>query len=381
MNRLFYLLAITITSAVVISCGKSNSGQQQPGAQAIPVSTTKATKSPTVYFDKYPGTVNALQKTEIRSEVNGYVRNISFEEGTEVKKGKILYTIDQSKYLAARNQAEAQLKVAEANLAQAQQDADRYQKLDEKNAIAKQQVDMANTTLETAKQQVAAAKADLVRAQTDLNYSSINAPFDGIIGISNVRMGAYVVAGQTLLNVISSDNPMGVDFEINETEISRFLQLKNSKTILEDSSIYLIMPDHSRYPYPGKIAVVDRGINAQTGTIKIRLSFENPDDLLRDGMSVSVHVKNAHSGHNLIIPYKAVTEQLGEYFVFVVQDGKAQQIRVQTGRVLGDQVVVHEGLEEGQEIIIDGIQRLRSGMPVQVAQGQAGKPANGTAAK
>ncbi|UII22284.1 efflux RND transporter periplasmic adaptor subunit [Fulvivirga ligni] len=373
MNKYFNLIAVA--SVLAFSCSKSDQQQGQRAPQAVSVKTTKVSKSPTVYYDKYPATVIALQKVELRSEVSGYIRKISFEEGTEVAKGKQLYTIDQSKYLAARNQASANLNSAKASLKQAQADADRYTTLGEQDAIAKQQVDVAKTTLETAKQQVAAAEAALQRAQTDLNYSTIEAPFSGVIGISQVRLGAYVAPGQTLLNTISSYDPMGVDFEINETEISRYTQLKSSKTVLEDSAIFITLPDQSKYSYPGKVAIVDRGVNSQTGTLKVRLSFENPDQQLRDGMSVVVNVKNNNSGHNVIIPHKAVLEQMGEFFVFEVQDGKAKQLKVETGKAIGNQIIIKDGLKEGQTIIVEGIQSLRDGMPVQTGQGQQPAPA------
>lgn len=364
MNKAIYLLAIT--SIMFASCSKP-SEQQAQAPQAVSVTTTEVGRAATVYYDKYPGTVIALQKVDLRSEVSGYIRQISFDEGEEVRKGEKLYTIDQSKYSAVRNQAEAAVNVAQANLNQAKRDAERYIALGEKDAIAKQQVDIAKTNLENARQQLAAARADLERAQTDLTYSTIVAPFDGVIGISNVRLGTYVVAGQTLINTISSFDPMGVDFEINETEISRFTALKKDKNVINDSSIFLTLPDQSKYEHPGKIAIIDRGINSQTGTIKVRLTFANPDDKLRDGMSVRVHVKNRNSGHNIIIPHKAITEQMGEFFVYVVIDGKAEQVKIETGQELGDQIVVRKGLEEGQTIVVEGIQRLRNGMPVQSA--------------
>jgi len=373
MNKVINVLMAGV-SVLVISCGSPEQAQQQ-GPQAATVTTAKVSERPTVYYEKYPATVVALQKVDLRSEVSGYVRKISFEEGEEVSKGKQLYTIDQSKYLAARNQAAAHLEVAKANLKQAQADADRYIALGEKDAIAQQQVDVAKTNLENARQQVTAAKADLERAQTDLNYSTIEAPFDGIIGISNVRPGAYVVAGQTLLNTISSNDPIGVDFEINETEIGRFVSLKREQSVVEDSLIYLTLPNHKQYKHYGKVTVIDRGVNSQTGTIKVRLSFANPDEELLDGMSVIVHVRNENSGRNMIIPHKAVLEQMGEFFVYTVEDGKAKQLKIETGRQIGGEIIVHSGLEEGQEIIVEGIQKLRNGMPVQTGAPQKSQTA------
>jgi membrane fusion protein (multidrug efflux system) len=156
-----------------------------------------------LYNDEYPGNVVALSQVDLRAEVEGYITGILFTEGQAVRKGQLLYEIDKRKFLANYEQANANVKVAQSNLEQVQKDADRYEYLNQHDAVAKQTLDHALTALQNAKNQLTAAKQDMIKAQTDLKFSSINAPFDGTIGLSQVKMGTLVSPGQTILNTIS----------------------------------------------------------------------------------------------------------------------------------------------------------------------------------
>lgn len=342
-----------------------------------PVNITEASHAPAIYYDKYPATVVALNSVELRAQVSGFITGIFFKEGEVVQKGKTLYEIDRRKYEAAYRQAEASILSARANFNKAQKDMDRYQRLAEQDAIARQTLDNATAALETNRSQVAASEASLLAARTDLDYSLIKAPFTGRIGISQVKLGAQVSPGTTLLNTISSENPIAVDFVVNETEISRFANVQGKTIGAGDSTFRLQLPNGSAYKHTGKIVAIDRGVDNQTGTIKIRVEFQNPDDELKDGMSCVLNVLNEQSGDRLIIPYKAVTEQMGEFFVFVAKDSIALQRKVQLGPKLRDQIVIMNGIEAGDKVIIEGIQRLRDSGKIQIGappqQGPAGK--------
>jgi membrane fusion protein (multidrug efflux system) len=201
-----------------------------------------------------------------------------------------------------------------------------------------------------------------------VNYSSIDAPFDGTIGLSQVKLGTLVTANQTLLNTISSDDPMAVDIAVDQKEISRFIQLQNNLSAKNDSIFVLQLPGSFTYPQTGKISLIDRAVDPQTGTIKTRLVFPNSQNLLKPGMNVNVRIKNnAADSSMVLIPYKAVTEQMGEYFVFVVNDSsQAIQQKLSLGARINDKVVVHQGLKEGDKIITEGFQRLRDSVRVNV---------------
>jgi membrane fusion protein (multidrug efflux system) len=340
-----------------------------------PVNVAAAKTAEAVYYDQYQGTVVALNYVELRSEVSGFITGIFFKEGDVVAKGKELYEIDRRKYEAAYQQAEANLLSANANLVKAQKDIDRYTMLLKNDAVARQTVDQAQAAYETSKSEVAVAKAGILSAKTDLSYSIISAPFTGRIGISQVKLGAQVSPGTTLLNTISSEHPIGVDVVINEQDISRFYELKKRGS---DSTFKLTLSDGSSYNKPGQVLAIDRGVASGTGTIKVRIQFPNDDDVLKDGMSCVLNVLNSASGNRVQIPYKAVTEQMGEFFVFVSQDTIAKQHKVKLGPRIGNDVVVLSGIENGDKVITEGFQRLRDGgkitlgIPSASTPGQAG---------
>ncbi len=349
---------------LLTSCGQKNNKAVAP--PPTPVYVTAAKIADAVYYDEYQGTVVALNSVELRSEVSGYITGIFFKEGDVVTKGKELYEIDRRKYEAAYQQAVANLESANANLVKAQKDIDRYTMLLQNDAVARQTVDQAQAAYATSKGQVDVAKAGVLSAKTDLSYSLITAPFTGRIGLSQVKLGAQVTPGTTLLNTISSENPIGVDVVINEEKISRFYDLQKRST---DSTFKLQLDDGTEYRRPGKVLAIDRGVASGTGTITVRIQFANDDDVLKDGMSCVLKVLNSASGERVQIPYKAVTEQMGEFFVFVAQDTIAHQHKVKLGPRIGSDVVVLNGINNGDQVITDGFQRLQDGGKITLGTG------------
>ena len=348
--------------AFVITLSACGPKQQQAKQPVVAVTTQKVQALNAVYYDEYPATVTALNQVELRPQVNGYITGIFFKEGDLVHKGQKLYTIDHQQYEGAYQQSVANVAVQEANLIKAKKDVDRYRELGRQNAIAKQQVDNAEANYETAKKQVEAAKAGVESVQTNVRYTTILAPFDGTIGLSQVRLGTAVSAGQTVLNTVSSDNPIAGDIAVDQKEIFRFTQLEEKATRSNDSTFRLVF-NGVPYPYPGKISFIDRAVNAQTGTILVRLIFPNPKNLLRAGMTGTVRILNDSRQQSIVIPFKAVTEQLGEYFVYVVKtdSNKVSQQRVVLGKQVDRNVIIKQGLREGETIVTEGVQNLREG--------------------
>jgi RND family efflux transporter MFP subunit len=380
-----------LLSVMLISCVSffSCKQKQPPPVPPTPVNlyTVKAQK--VLYYDKYPSTTQALSQVSLLPEVQGYITGIFFTEGAHVKKGQILYEIDKRLYQAALDAAEANVKVAQGNQVQAQQDADRYEYLNSYHAVAKQQYDHAVITLENAKSQVKAAEESVKTAKTNLAYSTIYSPFDGTIGFSQVKLGNMVVVGQTVLNTISTNDPMAVDFLINEKQLMDFEKIEKGKQKPIDSLFTLLLPNNSLYPHTGKISIIDRAVDPQTGSIRIRLVFPNPESDLKVGMSCIVRVHNQDAAPQLVIPGKAVVEQMGEYFVFIVKDTiiihhdstkkqepdtaaqqgpkpYAFQKKIQIGQTIGANVIVKGGISEGDRVVIDGVQSLHEGSQVNV---------------
>jgi membrane fusion protein (multidrug efflux system) len=368
MKNKIYLAGVALIIIIAISSCSNNTPPKLPPTP-INVYTVRSEKA--VYYDTYPGSVTALNQVEIRPEVSGYLTDIYFSDGQHIKKGAKLYGIDQQQYKAAYEQAVANLNVAKANLFRAQQDADRYNDLAKDDAIARQLLEHSEADLQSAKMQVAAAESNVNAVQTNLRNSVIYAAYNGTIGISQVKLGSAVTAGQTLLNTISSDNPIAVDFSIDEKLINIFTKLLNKKSGAGDSTFTIILPDQTIYPYPGHLSLLDRSVDPQTGTIKTRIIFPNSNYLLKPGLTCDVRVLNNNDSSSIVIPYKAVTEQMGEYFVFVVTGNKAIQTNVMLGEQINDMVIVKAGLMPGEVIATEGIQKLHDNAPVVIAPSHA----------
>ena len=355
-NSFAAIVGITLLSA----CGgkKTDTAALTPPPVSVSIEAVESTDA--AYFDEYPATVNALDMVELRPQVSGYISGVHFADGARVRKGQLLYTIDTQLFEANYDQAVANLKVQEANLGKAQKDANRYHELAKNDAVAKQLVDNADAALEAAQRQVDASKANIRSVQTNVRYTKIFAPFDGTIGISLVKNGTAITAGQTIMNTVSTDRQLAVDFNVDQKEIFKFSKMLQQKTSASDSTFTLAF-NGERYPYNGKIALLDRAVDPQTGTIKTRLIFPNPQNILRAGMTGSVRVLTK-SNSAVVIPYKAISEQLGEFFVYVPGDSsKVTQRRVELGTTIGKKVIVKKGLSSGEKIIVEGIQNLREG--------------------
>jgi RND family efflux transporter MFP subunit len=363
-KKLLSFIAV-ILSVLLASCG--NGSTNQPKSPPVPVTAYTVKTEMASYYIDYPATVVALNQVEIRPEVSGYLTDIYFNDGQHVTKGMKLYGIDQQQYKAAYD-------VAKANLNKARQDYNTYKQLAEKDAIARQTLDHSLADLE-------AAKSNLNEVETNLRNSVIYAPFDGTIGISQVKLGAAVSAGQTLMNTLSSDNPMAVDFAVDQTQIGKFTDMLNKKPAPKDSTFTIVLPDESIYPYTGRLLLLDRAVDPQTGTITARLQFPNPRHYLRPGLTCNVRVLNNDTEKSTIIPYEAVTVQMGEYFVFVINDNRALQRKITIGRTINnDMVIVRNGLKPGEQIVVQGIQKLRDNSPVILNSGN-GKSGKKAAAK
>ena len=383
MNRVI-LSSIFLTCLIVAACTK----KQPPPNPEVPVNLITIKPQHVLYYDKYPATARALQQVNLLPQETGAITGIYFKEGTLVQKGQKLYDIDERLYQAAYDQAVANLKVSEGNLVEAQQDADRYEYLNKYNAVAKQTYDHAVITLENAKNTVKASEQAVKTAKTNFMYSMVFAPFTGTIGISQVRLGEVVTPGVTTLDTISTDNPMAVDFIINEKNLPFFEKLQHNK-VQVDSLFSILMPDNSLYPHLGKLSIIDRAVDPQTGSLRIRLVFDNPDFFLRAGMSCVVRVHNQDVGPQIVVPNKAVVEQMGEYFVYLAKDsvintkadsakmGKnvknnkpklvAAQVKVQVGQTIGANIIIKSGLHAGEKVVVDGVQSLHDGSQITTA--------------
>ncbi|MET1054448.1 MAG: efflux RND transporter periplasmic adaptor subunit [Pedobacter sp.] len=383
MNTHYIKLSIAILGSITLaSCGGGDKAAQQQGPPpATPVSTYTVAEQAVTTTDTYPGTVVALNEVELRPQVGGYITAIYIKDGQKVTKGQKLYEIDRTKYLAAYNAAKADVAVAKANRDKAKKDADRYTKLAAQEAVAKQRVDYAMTDLANAESQVAAAQAALASSANDYQRSVIVSPLTGTIGISQVKLGALATAGTTLLNTVSTNNPIAVDIAVTQAEIPRFMELQKSTSAVKDSLFSIEMPDKSLYKRRGRITAIDRAVDPATGTIKVRISYPNEGGTLVSGMNVNLLALNKEVGNQIVIPYKAVTEQLGEFNVITVGDSsKAIPKVIKVGKQIDQKIVVKSGLKVGEVIVVDGVQNVRPGAVVKAVSPEEANQAPGAAA-
>jgi membrane fusion protein (multidrug efflux system) len=367
------VLFTVIISLLLTACAGKKDAPPPPPPPQVTVETVATTDA--VYYEEYPATITALNQVELRPQVSGFITGVHFADGAKVRQGQLLYSVDAQLYSANYQQAVANLAVVNANLNKAQKDANRYHELDKQDAVAKQLVDNADASVEVAQKQAAAARANIQAVATSVRYTKVYAPFNGIIGISLVKVGAAVTAGQTVLNTVSSDGDLAVDFNIEQKDIYRFSSLLNEKQDPKDSTFTLAFGTDV-YPQPGKIVLIDRAVNPQTGTIKARLVFPNKDNILKAGMNGTVRIKNNSATQAITIPYKAVIEQLGEFFVYVPGDSnKVSQRKVTLGKQIGNDIIIKDGLQAGEKVVTQGVQNLREGVKVTI-----GAPAANNAA-
>ncbi len=357
-----------IFALLLSSCGHGGS----PGAYSMgphgPVPVKAFTVQPESYTitESFPGTLTANNTVELRCDVTGYLEAIRAKDGSSVTRGQVLYEIDRSRYQSAYNQGEASLQQAQAEQEQKQRDLERYQNLLSHDAISRQAVDQAATAEKTSEANVAAAKAALARVATDLGHSQVRAPISGKIGIAEVKVGDIVNAGQTLINTIVNDNPIYADFDIPQSRYREFFE-SYQHPATSDKRYFLGFADKSVYPDEGKILLINNAVDPTTGTLRVRLVFPNKEDMLKSGMSCVVLVKHPTSAKQLAIPANAILQVLSETSVYVVGDNNVVQSRdIQPGGQVDSMLIVNGGLQAGDRIITEGLQRIKPGDTVKV---------------
>jgi len=315
----------------------------------------------------FVGQVYGLLDIPIRARVEGYLDGIHFQEGIPVKKGQLLYTIDSQPFEA--EVAANQNKVAEAQtyLINAENELARYKPLAEINAVSKSDLDQVQASRDAAEASLKAAKANLEIAQIQLGYCTMRSPINGLIGKTNARGGEFVGRdpNPVILNTVSRMDTARVEFFLTEAE---FLQL--SREFAEGQGrtkvdLHLILADGSLYDEIGAVDFVDRGVDATTGSILVQATFPNSAELLRPGMFAKVRVDIETVKNAILIPQRCIMEIQGQYSVFVVDDENiVKQRQVTAASKIGDMWLISEGLTKGDKVVVDGLQKVASGMAI-----------------
>jgi membrane fusion protein, multidrug efflux system len=314
------------------------------------------------------GQTEGFQDVDIRARVEGFLETMNFQEGSFVKQGDLLYTIDRKPLEAIVAEGKADQATAEARLSRATNDVTRYTPLVAKQAVSKQELDNALADQEASKSQVEAAKASVEKATLDLGYTRVTSPISGLVGTTNVKPGNLVGRGEsTLLTTISQIDP--VLFKVGVTEadylrVARQVQAAGKSSGGSREGIELVLADGSRYSHTGKINTIDRAVDPTTGTLGIELVFPNPQQLLRPGQYGRARILLDTKRGALLVPQRAVQELQNLYSVALVQDGKVAFRNVKVGQRVDSLWVIEDGLKAGEEVVVEGLQRIQEGMTV-----------------
>jgi membrane fusion protein, multidrug efflux system len=383
----WYQLAIGLLFAVLLAaCGKEGGNPPGPaGAGAPPppeVGVVTVSLGEVPLFDELPGRLEASRVAQVRARAAGIVLQRLFREGTDVRAGQPLFRIDASPYQAALSSAQATLARAQANLGQATALAERYKPLVEANAISKQEYANAVAGQKQAEAEVAAGRAAVQTAQINLGYAAVVAPISGRIGRALVTEGALVGQGEaTPLAIIQQIHPIYVNFTKPASEVLRLRrafdqgQLKRAVG-LEGASVRVILEDGTEHPQPGRLLFSDLSVDPGSGQITLRAEVPNANGSLLPGLYVRVRLEQAKAGNAMLLPQQAVTRSNeGDTVMVVAADGKVSPRSIKVGSAQGGQWVVLEGLKPGEQVIVDGFQKLRPNAPVKAVPWAAGKPA------
>jgi membrane fusion protein (multidrug efflux system) len=366
------LLTFTLAAAALTGCGRGQQGGP-PAGMALPVTVVTLEAQPVTLVRELPGRTSAFLVAEVRPQVTGIVASRLFKEGTFVKAGEPLYQLDDATYRADYEVAKAGLARAEAAVEVARLRAKRTNELVKTGVVSQQDDDDAVATLRQAEADVEAARAARDSAAVRLGYARITSPIAGRVGKSAVTPGALVKAEQdAALATVQQLDPVYVDVTQSSAELIQ-LRRELAAGALEaptSTSVGIVLEDGTRYAHDGTLEFSDVSVDPTTGSYLLRIKVPNPDQVLLPGMYVQALVGNAVRPQGLLLPQQALMrDPQGNATVFVVgKDGKAQVRPVKATRTIGDKWLVDDGLAAGDRVIVEGLQKVRPGAPVQATE-------------
>jgi len=367
-NRWARVTLTMLSVLALVACGKEAAPSLPP--LEIPVATVQLADVP-IYLEVVGQTMGSVE-IPIRTRVDGVLEGMYFLEGNRVTKGQPLYAIDPSIYQSQVVEAQGRVAEAKTGLVKTQSDLNRIAPLAQMNAVSQQDLDAARAQFEAAKGTLQAAEARLAQANIELGYCRINAPIDGVIGITAARVGEYVgkSPNPVVLNKVSQIDPIKVRFAINEREYLRFRRRLGSfeeagKQDAPGDGMVLILADGSRHQQKGRIITSNAAIDPTTGTLTLEASFPNPDGLVLAGQFARIRGVEETLRQVTVVPNRAIKESQGLFEMAVIKtDNTVELRRVEPGPVSGKFRVIEEGVQAGERVAVEGLQRLRNGMVV-----------------
>lgn len=367
-----WLIVIGVLTTLFTACKKDNVQKAAPPPE---LEVIEVVQSDIPIHREFVGHVYGEKDIPIRARVEGFLEGIFFEEGLEVSKGQLLYTIDPKPFEAKVNTQQSRVAEARTNLAKAESDLNRYKPLAAVKAVSESDLDAAQAHFDAAVSSLEAAKSNLRSAEIELGYTKIYSPIDGTIGKTEAKVGDFVGRdpNPVILNVVSKIDNVRVEFFITEAEylvIAREFIItgereSTARANKEKQNLELYLSDGSKYNYNGHVEFIDRGVSAGTGSILVQSTFPNPQGLLRPGMFGKVNVNMGVINNGIKVPQRCIIELQGIYSVFVVNSENVVESRqIEVGTTIADYWVVKSGLVAGDKILIEGLQLVRTGMTI-----------------
>ncbi|WP_026622364.1 efflux RND transporter periplasmic adaptor subunit [Ensifer sp. WSM1721] len=369
MNR--PILAASLATVIFLAgCQKNEEQQAAPAFPPAQVAVYTTTAAPLPITNELPGRITPTRIAEVRPRVSGIVVERVFEQGSMVKEGDVLYRIDPAPFQVKVDSAEATLKRALAVRDQARQTADRQSRLKEAQVAAVQQYDDAIATLAQAEAEVGIAEAGLAEAKLNLQYANVTAPISGRIGRALITEGALVSTnGTENLATIQQLDPIYADFTQSATDLIRLRRALEDGQLMsakDEAEVQLILDDGTPYALKGKLLFSEAAVDETTGQVTLRGEFPNPNNDLLPGMYVRVQIQQGLEKDAITVPQQAVQRNnAGQSQVYVVSaDNKVEFRNVTLGRTVGERWQVTSGLKAGEKVIIEGFQKVGPGAPV-----------------
>ena len=369
MKKVYFLLLL---SAIIFSCKKGDKQQAMP-PQPFEVYEIQAKSVP--IYEEFVGQIYGEKDIPIRARVEGFLEGIHFDEGERVEKGQLLYSIDPDPFQEKVVAEESKVSEAQTVLVQAESDLRRIEPLAAMDAVSQQELDMAVSKRDAAMSSLEAAKANLNIAKINKGYCKMYAPIEGIIGKTNAREGEFVGKdpNPVILNTVSQLRAIRVQFFLTEPD---YLKIARAYLTAEEmemrrvegderAELELILADGSLYDQKGEVDFIDRNIDSSTGSILVQATFPNPQRLIRPGQFARVRIRVREDENSIVIPQKCAKELQGQFSVmFVNNENVLESKTVQVTDKVGEFYIIKEGLNNGDKIILEGIQKARSGMEI-----------------
>lgn len=353
-----------LTAALLTGCG-SKSDPMGEANNDFAVVTVQGTS--TDLNTSYPATIKGMQDIEIRPKVSGYLVKLLVDEGATVRKGQPLFLIDSEQYRAAVNAAEAQIRVCHANIATQKLTVENKRTLFKQNIISSYDLQMAENTLASYEAQLAAAQANLQSARDNLRWCTVSSPADGVVGSIPYRVGSLVSASSAqALTTVSNISKMYVYFSMTEKQLLALTKNGNVQSaIAKMPAVNLVLADGSTYGLTGSVSTISGVIDPSTGSVQMRATFDNPNQVLRSGGtgSILIPTRNANA---ILVPQKATFDIQDKKFVYVVNADKTVASReIEVLQINdGTSFVVTSGLKNGERIVVDGVNKLKNGQAI-----------------